>query len=85
MSDDLLDTLTRHQIFIQRLASGQADIVGSELDKLIKEVESKLEGNLTDFQQFRLLVDGSLCCCLEGGCVGSGMMMACVRGWWRRR
>jgi len=53
VSDDLLDTLTRHQIFIQRLASGQANTVGLELDKLIKEVELKLEGDLTDFQQFR--------------------------------
>ena len=53
MSDDLLDTLTRHQIFIQRLAGGQVNVVGSELDRLIKEVERKLQGDLTDFQQFR--------------------------------
>lgn len=53
MSDDLLDTLTRHQIFIQRLAGGQVNQAGIELEKLIAEVERKLEGDLTDFQQFR--------------------------------
>ena len=53
MSDDLFDTLTRHQIFIQRLAGGQVNQAGIELEKLIAEVERKLEGDLTDFQQFR--------------------------------
>ena len=53
MDDDLFDTLTRHQIFIQRLAGGQVNKAGVELEKLIAEVERKLEGDLTDFQQFR--------------------------------
>ena len=53
MSDDLFDTLTRHQIFIQRLAGGQVNQAGIELEKLISEVERKLQGDLTEFQQFR--------------------------------
>lgn len=53
MSDDLFDTLTRHQIFIQRLAGGQVNRAAVELEKLIAEVERKLEGDLTEFQQFR--------------------------------
>ena len=53
MDDDLFDTLTRHQIFIQRLAGGQVNKAGVELEKLIAEVERKLEGDLTEFQQFR--------------------------------
>lgn len=52
---DILDRLTRHQIFVQRLSAGQARIAKNKLDDLIEEVRDKLGETLTATQRARYL------------------------------
>lgn len=52
---DILDRLTRHQIFVQRLAGGQARIAKNKLDDLIQQVRDRLGETLTETQRSRYL------------------------------
>lgn len=52
---DILDRLTRHQIFVQRLSGGQANIAKRKLDQMIEEVRETLGETLTDTQRARYL------------------------------
>ena len=52
---DLLDRLTRHQIFVQRLSGGQAKIAKQKLDDLMEQVERRLKQELTVEQRVRYL------------------------------
>ena len=52
-SQDLLDTLTRHQIFIQRIAGGEANKAKKRLDSLMARVRDILSGELTEIQRSR--------------------------------
>jgi len=52
-SQDLLDTLTRHQIFIQRIAGGEANKAKKRLDSLMGRVRDILSGELTEIQRSR--------------------------------
>ena len=51
---NLLDGVTRHQIFVQRYAAGREREAAAVIEKLINTVNSRLASDITDFSRGRL-------------------------------
>ena len=51
---NLLDGVTRHQIFVQRYAAGREREAVAAIEKLISEVNSRLASDITEFSRGRL-------------------------------
>ena len=51
---NLLDGVTRHQIFVQRYAAGREREAAAMIEKLISTVNSRLASDLTEFSRGRL-------------------------------
>lgn len=50
----LIDSATRHQIFVQRYAAGREKEAAEFIERLIKEVNRRLSENVTELSQARL-------------------------------
>jgi len=50
----LKDALIRHQIFIQRYARGREQQAIDTIDRILKTIEGRLTGNLTEYSKARL-------------------------------
>ena len=51
---NLLDGVTRHQIFVQRYAAGREREAVAFIERMIKTVNSRLASDITDFSRGRL-------------------------------